>query len=59
MSGLEVVLGVTALLAGATGTWSPCGFSMVETLAPRGYAGAVRTSVLATAERRRREHTGV
>ena len=29
----ELVLGVTALLAGVTGAWSPCGFSMVDTLA--------------------------
>ena len=30
---------VAALAAGVTGAWSPCGFSMVETLAPSGYAG--------------------
>ena len=30
-----------------TGAWSPCGFSMVETLAPDGYAGRMRTTVVA------------
>jgi hypothetical protein len=33
LSPLEAVLGVTAVLAGLTGAWSPCGFSMVDTLA--------------------------
>ena len=38
-----------ALVAGVTGTWSPCGFSMVETLAPSGYAGRLRTTAVACA----------
>ena len=38
---------VAALVAGVTGAWSPCGLSMVETLAPSGYAGRLRTSVVA------------
>jgi cytochrome c biogenesis protein CcdA len=29
---LTAVLAVTALVAGLTGTWSPCGFSMIETI---------------------------
>src|SRR3954469_11076894 len=40
---------VAALAAGVTGAWSPCGFSMVETLAPAGYAGRPRTTAVACA----------
>jgi hypothetical protein len=43
------VLIVAAVAAGLTGAWSPCGFSMVETLAPGGYAGRVRTTLVACA----------
>jgi hypothetical protein len=32
LSGLAVCAAVTALVAGVTGAWSPCGFSMVETI---------------------------
>ena len=32
-----------------TGAWSPCGLSMVETLAPNGYARRLRTSLAACA----------
>ena len=32
-----------------TGAWSPCGFSMVDTLAPHGYAGRLRTTLVACA----------
>ena len=35
---LTAVVIAAALVAGVTGAWSPCGFSMVETLAPGGYA---------------------
>jgi hypothetical protein len=38
-----------ALVAGVTGAWSPCGFSMVETLAPDGYARRLGTSLAACA----------
>ena len=31
---MTFVLALAALAAGITGAWSPCGFSMVETLAP-------------------------
>ena len=44
---LEPILVLAALVAGVTGAWSPCGFSMVETLAPGGYAGRLRTTLLA------------
>lgn len=43
----EVALITLALIAGVTGAWSPCGFSMVETLAPAGYAGRMRTTIVA------------
>jgi hypothetical protein len=44
---LEAVLVLAAVAAGVTGAWSPCGFSMVETLAPQGYAGRVATTLVA------------
>ena len=47
MSGLEVVLAVAASLAGLTGTWSPCGFSMIETIGPVGHSGGPATTLAA------------
>jgi hypothetical protein len=47
LSGLELVLLAAGLVAGVTGAWSPCGFSMVDTLAPHGYAGRLRTTLVA------------
>lgn len=47
LSGLELVLAVAALLAGLTGTWSPCGFSMIETIGPVGHRGGPATTVAA------------
>jgi hypothetical protein len=44
---LEAVVILAAAAAGVTGAWSPCGFSMVETLAPQGYAGRMRTTAAA------------
>jgi hypothetical protein len=44
---LETVLIIAAGAAGVTGAWSPCGFSMVETLAPQGYAGRLRVTATA------------
>ena len=41
---LTPVLVAVALVAGLAGAWSPCGLSMVETLAPAGYAGRRRTA---------------
>jgi len=46
---LEAVVIAAALVAGVTGAWSPCGFSMVETLAPSGYAQRLRTTLIACA----------
>ena len=46
---LSAALILTALLAGAAGSWSPCGFSMVETLAPRREDGRARASAPALA----------
>ena len=46
---LEAVLLAAGLVAGVTGAWSPCGFSMVDTLAPHGYAGRLRTTLVACA----------
>jgi hypothetical protein len=46
---LTALLVATALAAGVTGAWSPCGLSMVETLAPNGFARRLRTSLAACA----------
>ena len=43
------MLVLAAAAAGVTGAWSPCGFSMVETLAPAGYAGRLRTTLASCA----------
>jgi hypothetical protein len=48
LSGVEAALALTALLAGATGTWSPCGFSMVETLGGRGHGRGTAVAACAT-----------
>lgn len=47
--GLEVALAFAALLIGATGTFSPCGFSAVETIGPTGHTGGRRTTLAACA----------
>src|SRR5688500_18029316 len=36
---VEITLVAAAILVGATGTWSPCGFSMIETIGPTGHTG--------------------
>jgi len=43
------VLVAAAVVAGITGAWSPCGFSMVDTLAPDGYAGRLGVTLPACA----------
>jgi cytochrome c biogenesis protein CcdA len=43
------VLAVAAFLAGVTGSWSPCGFSMVTTLGPTGHEGGRRLTAAALA----------
>jgi hypothetical protein len=40
---------VAALVAGVAGAWSPCGFSMVDTLAPHGYARRLRVTTVSCA----------
>ena len=40
-------LAIAALIAGVAGAWSPCGFSMVDTLAPHGYAQRMRVTAVA------------
>ena len=47
LSGLEITLAVAALLAGFCGTWSPCGFSMIETIGPHGHRGGRATTLSA------------
>ena len=49
MSGLGAALAVAAFVAGLTGTWSPCGFSMIETIGPTGHSGGRRTTYAALA----------
>ena len=46
---LSACLLAAALAAGVTGAWSPCGLSMVDTLAPGGYARSLGTSLAASA----------
>jgi hypothetical protein len=41
-----IALAAAALVAGLAGAWSPCGFSMVDTLGPHGYAQRVRITAL-------------
>ncbi len=47
LTGLEVTLAVAAFVAGLTGTWSPCGFSMIETIGPVGHRGGRATTLAA------------
>ncbi len=42
-----ILLAATGLAAGLTGTWSPCGFSMLSTLGPTGHTGGRRTTFAA------------
>ena len=47
MESLELALVAAGLVAGLTGTWSPCGFSMIETIGPVGHAGGRATTLAA------------
>src|SRR5688572_29999473 len=47
MESLELALIAAALLAGVTGSWSPCGFSMIETIGPVGHRGGTATTLSA------------
>jgi MFS family permease len=49
LSGAEIALIAAALPIGLTGAWSPCGFSMVETIGPTGHTGGRRTTLAACA----------
>ena len=49
MDAVLLVLIAAGLLVGATGTWSPCGFSMIETIGPTGHEGGLPTTLAATA----------
>jgi hypothetical protein len=49
MSVLELSLAVAAILIGLTGAWSPCGFSMVETIGLAGDRGRRWTTIAACA----------
>jgi hypothetical protein len=42
-----ILLAATGFAAGLTGTWSPCGFSMLSTLGPTGHTGGRRTTFAA------------
>lgn len=47
MGPLELSLAAAALMIGATGTFSPCGLSVVETIGPTGHTGGRRTTLAA------------
>ena len=49
MGPLELTLGAAALLIGATGTFSPCGLSVIDTIGPIGHSGGRRTTLAACA----------
>src|SRR4051794_24944081 len=49
LSALELALAAAALLIGATGTFSPCGLSAIETIGPTGHTGGRRITAAACA----------
>jgi hypothetical protein len=49
LNALEVALAVAALLIGATGTFSPCGLSAIDTIGPTGHTGGRRITAAACA----------
>jgi hypothetical protein len=49
MSALELALVFAAVLIGATGTFSPCGLSAIDTIGPTGHTGGRRTTGAACA----------
>jgi hypothetical protein len=49
LSGLELALAAAALLIGATGTFSPCGLSAIDTIGPTGHRGGRRITAAACA----------
>ena len=42
-----IALGIAAFFAGLAGTWSPCGFSVIETLRPGGWSERRRSTAAA------------
>jgi hypothetical protein len=49
MGPLEIALAAAALLIGATGTFSPCGLSAIDTIGPTGHTGGRRITAAACA----------
>jgi hypothetical protein len=49
LSALEIALPLAALLIGATGTFSPCGLSAIDTIGPTGHTGGRRITAAACA----------
>jgi hypothetical protein len=49
MGGQEITLLAAALLIGATGTFSPCGLSVIDTIGPTGHVGGRPTTLAACA----------
>jgi hypothetical protein len=47
MGPLELCLALAALLIGATGTFSPCGLSVIDTIGPTGHTGGRRVTIAA------------
>jgi hypothetical protein len=47
MGPLEIALAAAALLIGATGTFSPCGLSAIDTIGPTGHTGGRRITAAA------------
>ena len=47
MGAWEIALGIAALLIGATGTFSPCGLSVIDTIGPTGHTGGRRVTTAA------------
>ena len=49
MTALEIALAIAALVVGATGTFSPCGLSAIDTIGPTGHTGGRRITAAACA----------
>src|SRR5258705_10130827 len=49
MSAQVLILALAAVLVGFTGTWSPCGYSMIDTIGMRGREGGRGTTLAACA----------
>jgi hypothetical protein len=49
LGSLEITLALAALLIGATGTFSPCGLSVIDTIGPTGHTGGRRITIAACA----------